>query len=81
MMREVLCGDVKEEAPVELQMLACVDATPKTLHPMTQYIIGVLGAQSTSALAAQYREGLLNKDNMWQPVLADGFHLVRVKMY
>lgn len=72
MLRTPVCRTITEE------MITAVSAVPTDVHPMTQFIIGLLSAQSTSEFSHRYHQGTISKDTMWQPELADGLHMVSV---
>ncbi|ORY73627.1 citrate synthase [Leucosporidium creatinivorum] len=52
-----------------------LDALPKTLHPMTQFVIGVAALNHDSKFAAQYKAGM-KKADYWVPTLEDSLDCV-----
>ncbi|GAA6006817.1 hypothetical protein JCM11491_003192 [Sporobolomyces phaffii] len=52
-----------------------LDACPKTLHPMTQFIIGVAALNHDSQFASKYKAGM-KKTEYWQPTLEDSLDCV-----
>jgi citrate synthase len=48
---------------------------PKTMHPMTQFSIGVLACQPESIFAKSYREGL-RKTKYWEYVFEDSMDVI-----
>jgi citrate synthase len=52
-----------------------LDALPKTLHPMTQFVIGVAALNHDSKFAAQYKAGM-KKADYWIPTLEDSLDCV-----
>lgn len=53
-----------------------LDALPTTMHPMTQYSIGVLALQHYSKFASAYASGKANKSNYWELALEDSLDCV-----
>lgn len=74
-LRTALMGSPVDDTFLQ-RALGAIEGLPTDTHPMTQFITGVLGAESSSEFADQYRKGTVNKETLWQPVLADGLHLV-----
>lgn len=70
----------------ELQQRACpdaigvakkaIDALPVTMHPMSQYSVGILALQSKSKFAAAYAAGKANKKNYWELALDDSLDCI-----
>ncbi|GAA5960982.1 hypothetical protein JCM8115_002646 [Rhodotorula mucilaginosa] len=52
-----------------------LDSLPKTLHPMTQFVIGVAALNHDSKFAAQYKAGM-KKSEYWVPALEDSLDCV-----
>ncbi|KDE07204.1 citrate synthase [Microbotryum lychnidis-dioicae p1A1 Lamole] len=52
-----------------------LDALPTSLHPMTQFIIGVAALNHDSQFAAQYKKGM-KKADYWRPALEDSLDCV-----
>ncbi|GAA6039517.1 hypothetical protein JCM8097_008362 [Rhodosporidiobolus ruineniae] len=52
-----------------------LDSLPKTLHPMTQFVIGVAALNHDSQFAARYKAGM-KKTEYWQPALEDSLDCV-----
>ncbi|GAA5834303.1 hypothetical protein JCM11251_007952 [Rhodosporidiobolus azoricus] len=52
-----------------------LDTLPKTLHPMTQFVIGVAALNHDSKFAAQYKAGM-KKADYWVPTLEDSLDCV-----
>lgn len=48
---------------------------PKTMHPMTQFSMGVLACQPESIFAAKYRDGL-HKSKYWEYVFEDAMNVI-----
>ncbi|BGP20342.1 hypothetical protein JCM10213_001605 [Rhodosporidiobolus nylandii] len=53
-----------------------LDALPKSLHPMTQFVIGMAALNHDSKFAQGYRAGSLKKAEYWQPTLDDSLDAV-----
>ncbi|GAA6017914.1 hypothetical protein JCM10207_003496 [Rhodosporidiobolus poonsookiae] len=52
-----------------------LDALPKTLHPMTQFVIGTAALNHDSKFASQYKSGM-KKADYWVPTLEDSLDCV-----
>lgn len=70
----------------ELQARACpkaiglarkaLEAVPASMHPMTQFSIGVLALQHFSKFQAAYAAGKANKNNYWDLALEDSLDCI-----
>lgn len=54
---------------------AAIDALPLHAHPMTQFVTGVMAAQTESIFAKKYQEGV-NKKEYWSFVYEDSMNLI-----
>lgn len=54
---------------------AAIDALPEHAHPMTQFVSGVMAAQTESIFAKKYQEGV-NKKDYWDYVFEDTMNLI-----
>jgi citrate synthase len=87
----LLTGDVPTEAQTkslnaELQKRAdpaaiatarkAIEALPKDVHPMTQYVIGIMALQHHSKFASAYAAGKANKNNYWELALEDALDCI-----
>lgn len=52
-----------------------IDALPLTTHPMTQFVVGVMAAQTESIFAKKYAEGVSKKD-YWSHTFEDAMNLI-----
>ncbi|NDF14743.1 citrate (Si)-synthase, eukaryotic [bacterium] len=52
-----------------------IDALPLTTHPMTQFVVGVMAAQTESIFAKKYAEGV-NKKDYWSHTFEDAMNLI-----
>lgn len=52
-----------------------LDMLPQTTHPMTQFSMAILGMQTESVFAAEYRKGI-HKNNYWDPMYEDVMNLL-----
>jgi citrate synthase len=52
-----------------------IDALPLTTHPMTQFVIGIMAAQTESIFAKKYAEGV-NKKDYWSHTYEDSMNLI-----
>ncbi len=52
-----------------------IDALPLTTHPMTQFVVGVMAAQTESIFAKKYAEGV-NKKDYWSHTYEDSMNLI-----
>lgn len=69
--QEELVG--RSELPAYVEKV--LDSLPKTLHPMTQFVIGVAALNHDSKFAAQYKAGM-KKSEYWVPALEDSLDCV-----
>ncbi|BGP51924.1 hypothetical protein JCM10450v2_007884 [Rhodotorula kratochvilovae] len=63
----------RSELPTHIEKV--LDSLPKTLHPMTQFMIGVAALNHDSQFAAQYTAGM-KKADYWIPALEDSLDCV-----
>ncbi|GAA5823982.1 hypothetical protein JCM3770_004619 [Rhodotorula araucariae] len=63
----------RSELPAHIEKV--LDALPKTLHPMTQFMIGVAALNHDSQFAAKYTAGM-KKADYWIPALEDSLDCV-----
>jgi citrate synthase len=52
-----------------------IEALPVTMHPMTQFSVGVMAMQNESIFAKSYSEGI-NKKDYWDPTFEDCMNLI-----
>ncbi len=52
-----------------------IDALPLHTHPMTQFVVGVMAAQTESIFAKKYAEGV-NKKDYWSHTYEDSMNLI-----
>jgi citrate synthase len=52
-----------------------IDALPLNTHPMTQFVVGVMAAQTESIFAKKYAEGV-NKKDYWSHTYEDSMNLI-----
>jgi len=62
-------------AAIPAQVEAAIRSLPKTMHPMTQFNIGILQLQQHSKFAKAYTEGI-NKKLYYQPCYEDSMDLM-----
>jgi len=55
--------------------LNLINSLPKTMHPMTQFIMAVTSLQSESQFAAAYQQGV-NKKEYWKTTYEDALNLI-----
>ena len=87
----LLTGDVPSEAQTkalnaELQKRAnpeaiqtaikAIDALPTTMHPMSQFVVGIMALQHYSKFASSYAAGKANKTNYWELALEDSLDCI-----
>jgi citrate synthase len=70
-----LSADLASRSAVPAPVLAAIDALPTTLHPMSQFSIGVLALQEHSVMAAEYARGT-TKALYWEHCLEDTLTLL-----
>ncbi|KAJ8291432.1 Citrate synthase, mitochondrial [Rhodotorula toruloides] len=63
----------RSELPAHVEKV--LDSLPKTLHPMTQFVIGVAALNHDSQFAARYKAGM-KKAEYWEPALEDSLDCV-----
>ncbi|BGP35607.1 hypothetical protein JCM10296v2_007448 [Rhodotorula toruloides] len=63
----------RSELPAHVEKV--LDSLPKTLHPMTQFVIGVAALNHDSQFAARYKSGM-KKAEYWGPALEDSLDCV-----
>lgn len=84
----MLIGDLPTEEDVSLiteqwqrrshvpkHVFNAIDALPKTTHPMTMFVVGIMAAQTESNFARCYSEGI-NKKDYWDPMFDDAMDLI-----
>lgn len=52
-----------------------IDSLPKSSHPMTQFVVGIMALQTESTFVRKYGEGL-NKKDYWEAVYDDAMNLI-----
>lgn len=52
-----------------------IDALPKSSHPMTQFVVGIMALQTESVFVRKYTGGL-NKKDYWDAVYDDAMNLI-----
>jgi citrate synthase len=52
-----------------------IDALPLATHPMTQFVVGIMAAQTESIFAKKYAEGVSKKD-YWSHTYEDSMNLI-----
>lgn len=52
-----------------------IDALPKSSHPMTQFVVGIMALQTESVFVRKYTAGL-NKKDYWDAVYDDAMNLI-----
>ncbi|KAM0750135.1 citrate synthase [Meredithblackwellia eburnea MCA 4105] len=67
--------ELARRAPLPKYVEDILDGLPKTLHPMTQFVIAVAALNHDSKFAAQYKEGI-KKADYWKPTLEDSLDCV-----
>jgi len=70
-----LSNDLAQRNKVPQNVLDLLKSLPKTMHPMTQFNIGINALQTESIFAKQYQEGL-NKAKYWEPTYEDSLNLI-----
>ncbi|KAI5478298.1 citrate synthase [Pseudohyphozyma bogoriensis] len=68
-------NELASRAPLDPSIEKVLDALPKTMHPMTQFVIGVAALNQHSAFAKQYTAGM-KKADYWKPTLEDSLDCV-----
>jgi citrate synthase len=64
-----------ERSEVPKHVFDTLDALPKSLHPMTQFSIGVLACRTESVFGAAYDKGI-NKKDYWDVTFEDAINLI-----
>src|ERR1043165_494519 len=64
---KALSADWRSRAKVPAHVFKTIDGLPTSVHPMTQFVIGVMAMQSESLFAKKYAEGV-NKKDYWSYV-------------
>ncbi len=56
-------------------VFATIEALPKSSHPMTQFVVGIMALQTESQFQKKYAVGL-NKKDYWESVFDDSMDLI-----
>lgn len=72
---KVISEEWEQRAEIPQHVFNTLDALPLTLHPMTQFSIGVLAMRSESEFGKAYDEGIHKKD-YWDPTFEDCMNLI-----
>ena len=72
---KVISEEWEQRAEIPQHVFNTLDALPLTLHPMTQFSIGVLAMRSESAFGKAYDDGIHKKD-YWDPTFEDCMNLI-----
>lgn len=72
---KALSADWRNRAKVPAHVFKTLDSLPTSVHPMTQFVIGVMAMQSESLFAKKYAEGV-NKKEYWSYVFDDSMNLI-----
>jgi citrate synthase len=67
--------DLARRSNVPQHVFETIESLPKDTHPMTQFSLAVLAAQTESIFAKKYADGL-SKDLYWDPMYEDALNLV-----
>ncbi|KAK4053984.1 hypothetical protein OIO90_003629 [Microbotryomycetes sp. JL221] len=67
--------DLVKRSTLPAYVEQALDALPKDMHPMTQFIIGIAALNKDSKFAAQYKAGM-KKSEYWLPTLEDSLDCV-----
>jgi len=75
---KALNKELQKRADPEAIALAkkALDAVPANMHPMTQYVIGLMALQHNSKFAAAYAAGKANKSNYWELAVEDSLDCI-----
>jgi citrate synthase len=68
-------NELSSRAPLPEHTIAILNGLPKTLHPMTQFIIAVASLNHDSKFQQQYEQGI-KKADYWKPTLEDSLDCV-----
>ena len=67
--------DMKERSYIPDETIDLIRNFPRTLHPMTQFSMGMMACQSMSNFATQYQRGLA-KDQYWETMYDDSINVI-----
>jgi citrate synthase len=72
---EELRQELSSKASLPSHIKTLLNSLPKTMHPMTQFSIGVMALGGDSQFNKLYEKGM-RKGDYWKPMLEDGIDLV-----
>lgn len=70
-----LTAEWHERADIPEQVFTTLDSLPADMHPMTQFVIGIMAMQSDSVFDRRYAEGI-SKTEHWDAVYEDSMNLI-----
>jgi citrate synthase len=70
-----LADEWERRAVMPSSVYSVMDALPLSMHPMTQFSIGILALQTESVFARRYEEGM-NKADYWDATYEDAMNLI-----
>lgn len=72
---EALSREWAKRSELPAHVTKVIDALPKTTHPMTQFVTGIMALRTESEFQIAYRDGI-NKKDYWQPTYEDVMNLI-----
>lgn len=66
--------DLHKRAVLPKHVVDIINAFPKTMHPMTQFVSAIAACQTESKFAAGYHT--LSKKNLWEPAFEDSLDVI-----
>lgn len=72
---DTLVSELSQRGNLRPDVEDLILSLPKTMHPMTQFSIGVLACQPDSIFAKNYRDGL-HKSKYWESVFEDSMDVI-----
>ena len=70
-----LSADWRARSKVPDHVFKTIDGLPQEAHPMTQFVTGIMAAQTESVFAKQYAAGM-NKKDYWNYAYEDSMNLI-----
>lgn len=70
-----LTAEWHRRAGVPQQVFTTLDSLPTDVHPMTQFVIGIMAMQTDSIFDKRYAEGIAKTDH-WDAVYEDSMNLI-----